>query len=185
MNHFYKNIQGWFDYEDLYSKIVKDLSDGSHIVEIGSWKGKSTAFLAVEILNSRKNIKFDCIDTWKGSKEHGLSNDTEYNQLYDTFISNISPVKSICNPIRSTSIEAASLYKDLSLDFVYIDASHDYENVKLDIQSWYPKIKLGGIIAGHDYEPRWSGVVQAVNEAFKSKPFYIQNISWVHKKEHI
>ncbi|MBT5491708.1 class I SAM-dependent methyltransferase, partial [bacterium] len=40
-----------------------------------------------------------------------------------------------------------------TLDFIYIDANHTYESAKEDIQLWYPKIKVGGMISGHDYIP--------------------------------
>lgn len=53
--------------------------------------------------------------------------------------------------LRMTSEQAAKVISDGSLDFVYLDARHDYESVKEDIGLWYPKVKQGGIIAGHDY----------------------------------
>jgi hypothetical protein len=60
MEHIYKNLnfgEDWFEYPRLYSFFVSSLPDDSAIVEVGSWKGKSTAYLAVEIINSAKNIK--------------------------------------------------------------------------------------------------------------------------------
>ena len=75
MNHFYKTIPGYFDYEDVYAEVVSSAADGFHFVEIGAWYGQSTSYLAVEIINSGKNIKFDVVDTWKGSEQiHGLGN---------------------------------------------------------------------------------------------------------------
>lgn len=62
------------------------------------------------------------------------------------------------------SIAAASRVPDVSLDFVYIDGCHQYENVLQDIYAWLPKIRYGGMLAGHDLCPVWPGVVQAVNE---------------------
>ena len=59
MEHFYNNIKGWFNFDDLYSEMVAKHPSGSHFVEIGCWRGKSTAFMAVEIINSNKDIKFD------------------------------------------------------------------------------------------------------------------------------
>ena len=63
--HFYKNIQGWMNsgQRKLYEYQVKHATDNSHFVEIGAWKGKSTSYMAIEILHSNKNIKFDVIDT--------------------------------------------------------------------------------------------------------------------------
>ena len=60
MEHFYQNIgEDWMDYQSLYSEMVNHFTDNSHFVEIGSWKGRSASYMAVEIFNSRKNIKFD------------------------------------------------------------------------------------------------------------------------------
>jgi len=67
------------------------------------------------------------------------------------------------------SADAALLVRDRSLDFVFLDANHSYEYVRDDIRRWRPKLKAGGLLAGHDYgnphNPRW-GVTRAVDEAF-------------------
>jgi hypothetical protein len=141
MVHFFQSIQGWFSYAYLYEHIVNscNYNDQYHFVEIGSWKGRSSSFMAVEILNSNKNIKFDCIDTWSGSEEHYDPNNNVYepsllidsDYLYNLFLMNTQPVKHIINPIRKPSIQASELYNDNSLDFILIDAAHDYDNVLL------------------------------------------------------
>ena len=178
MEHIYQKIDGWFDFNILYKKVVDLVDENSHFVEIGAWKGKSTSFLAVEILKSRKNIKFDVVDTWKGSNEHQVHGE----ELYLDFLKNIEPVRHIINPIRKDSITASNFYQNDSLDFVFIDASHDYESVKADINAWYPKIKNGGVIAGHDYHPDWPEVKLAVDEFFKNSYFYVVCNCWVHRK---
>jgi predicted O-methyltransferase YrrM len=53
--------------------------------------------------------------------------------------------------MRMTSLRAAQLIADESLDFVYIDALHDYVSTLQDIEAWWPKLKSGGLMAGHDY----------------------------------
>jgi hypothetical protein len=70
MNHFYHTIHGWFDFEQVYSNMVNSHNDGAHFVEVGAFYGKSSAYMAVEIANSNKKIKFDVVDTWRGSPEH-------------------------------------------------------------------------------------------------------------------
>ena len=60
--------------------MVNHFTDNSHFVEIGSWKGRSASYMAVEIFNSRKNIKFDCVDTWCGSVEHLDPNSFYFHQ---------------------------------------------------------------------------------------------------------
>jgi len=69
------------------------------------------------------------------------------------------------------SVIAAQQVEDQSLDFVFIDADHSYEAVKADILAWRPKIRTGGIIAGHDYKGFRDrrgdyGVSRAVHEIF-------------------
>ena len=55
MEHFYQKIgEDWFTYPNLYKKMVSDANENSHFVEVGVWKGRSAAFMAVEIINSKK-----------------------------------------------------------------------------------------------------------------------------------
>jgi len=178
MKHFYQRCgEQWFNYPDIYSQAVLDANNNSHFVEVGSWKGMSSVYMAVEIINSKKNIKFDCIDLW-GTDPGKIYADKK--DLYNTFIKNIEPVKNIINPVISNSWEGASLYEDNSLDFVWLDAGHEYQDIKKDIASWYPKVKNGGTLAGHDFTTA-PGVSQAVGEYF-NKDFKQINTSWLHIK---
>jgi hypothetical protein len=184
MEHFYKNIPGYFDYEDVYAEVVKNAKDGHHFVEIGAWYGQSTAFLAVEIINSNKKIKFDVVDTWKGSEQMYDPTNPAYDKtliekgtIYPQFIENMNPVISFINPIEKDSVDASSLYDDKSLDFVFIDAEHKYEYVIKDIESWLPKVKPGGIISGHDYG--WDGVTRAINEVFGKDRYKTKGQCWI------
>jgi predicted O-methyltransferase YrrM len=161
--HFFQNLEGWFSFPQLYKYAVQSFPYGK-FVEIGTWLGQSAAYMAVEIANSKKNIDFYCVDTWSGSEEHQQDQRVKEDKLYQTFLSNISPVSEHIIPIRMSSEQASRHFKDESLDFVFIDANHEYEEVKKDIEVWYPKVKKGGIFAGHDYSDTWEGVVKAVNE---------------------
>ena len=181
MEHFYQNIQGWFSFPKLYSTMVQTYDDAK-FVEVGTWLGRSAAYMATEIANSAKNIKFFCVDTWEGSAEHKARGITEQRNLYVEFLTNIQPVQNFITPYRMMSHEAALLFADESLDFIFIDASHDYENVMIDLKSWYPKVKRGGAFAGHDY-PAWSGVKKAVDEFFTDKhEIKMQEACWIINK---
>lgn len=158
MDHFYTSVAGWFADTDkqVYDLAVDRFADGDIFVEVGSFKGRSASVMAVNIINSKKDIKFYCVDTWQGSIEHQKGQDFEDidvvdGTLLDVFKYNIRSVKNYINIIQKESVEAVKEFQDQSLSFVFIDASHDYENVKQDINSWYPKIKKGGILAGHDW----------------------------------
>lgn len=174
--------EGWFSYPNLYSEMVQKFPSGSRFVEVGCWKGKSAAYMCVEIANSNKEIEFFCVDTWEGSVEHeGMP---ELRNLYDIFIENMKPIEEYYFPLKMTSLEAAKKFKDNSLDFVFIDASHEYEDVRDDIIAWYPKVKRGGVLAGHDFyvgEYNWfPGVKKAVEELIPS--FSASERCWIHYK---
>jgi predicted O-methyltransferase YrrM/tRNA G46 methylase TrmB len=184
INHIYQEEQfgeNWFSYPNLYKNMVQQFPSGSKFVEVGAWKGKSSAFMAVEIANSKKDIEFTCIDTWEGSVEHQGQKDL--HQLYDVFIENMNPVEDYYKPIRLPSLEAVHQFKDRSLDFVFIDASHEYEDVKQDICAWLPKVKYGGVLAGHDYyiggENYFPGVKRAVDECLTG--FETSENCWIYK----
>jgi len=193
MKHFYKDIHGWFTFPQFYSTIAEKfqpaVQDRYHIVEVGTWLGQSAAYLAVELINNGNshNVIFDCVDTWEGSSEH-LNEDGllefDWNvpsveglpilkekclmttdELYNKFLSNIEPVRHIVNPIKMKSVDAAKLYEDSSLDLVFIDAGHSFDDVVADIKAWLPKVRPYGFIAGHDYE--WDDEVKrAVHSIF-------------------
>lgn len=152
MEHYYQNIHGWFNYEELYSEMVLRYPSGSHFIEIGSWVGRSACYLGVEIVNSGKDIKLDCVDTWLGAPELLDEEVVKNGTLYSDFIKNIEPLKDVIKPVRLTSTQASYLYSDGSLDFVFIDADHTKEGFSADLLCWYPKVKSGGVIAGHDYD---------------------------------
>jgi cephalosporin hydroxylase len=164
--HIYNKIEfgeNWFTYESFY-KFVLSKFDNATFVEVGSWKGKSSAFLAVEIANSGKDIQFYCIDTWRGSQEH---QNMDLNNLYDTFLNNMKPLSKYYKAIRIDSVEASTMFEDYSLDFVFLDADHSYEGILKDLHAWDRKIKPGGIIAGHDYKNTdFIGIEKAVHEFY-------------------
>jgi SAM-dependent methyltransferase len=168
LEHFYQSDQfeeDWFTYQTLYTRMVTEFTNGSVFVEVGCWKGRSAACMCVEIANSKKDIEFYCVDIWDGTDE----TDPALIGLYDKFLHNLKSVAPYFRPLKMPSVDAAVKFKDASLDFVFIDAGHEYDAVKQDIQAWYPKVKPGGILAGHDYypyAPTWGDVYKVVNELF-------------------
>lgn len=177
MKHFYENIYGWFNCQELYTNIVNQLPNNSHIVEIGAFKGKSCAYMAVEIINSGKNIQYDIIDSWNGEDGSGRPvwsdyvddvNNNHYKptgDIFEEFKNNLAPVIKYINPVQALSSEAVKQYENKSLDFIFIDGNHHYEGVMEDLKNWRPKMKDGAIMAGDDYNPPW-GVEKAVTEFF-------------------
>ena len=193
----WKDVEGYFSYTNLYDLAIKYCPDNSTFVEVGSWMGRSTCYMGEQIKKSSKNIKFYAVDTWEGSEEisHKETIEKLKNEnltLFDIFNHHIQMcgVQEQVIPLKTTSVEAAKQFEDNSLDFVHIDASHDYENVLADIIAWYPKVKPGGFITGDDYVISWGGVIQAVKEYFTGKSVvlldrgdFTLNKVWLHQKQ--
>lgn len=168
MEHFYKNEDGWFNYQDFYSEVVVLLPQDANIVEVGAWKGTSAAYMGVEIFNSGKNITLNVVDTWEGSPNH--SEIVKTDDIYGKYKEKMKHLDGKVNykTLKMTSVEASKLFDDESLDFIFIDANHSFESVCEDIDSWLPKLKYGCMISGHDYDPNHQGVIDAVNLKFNN-----------------
>jgi predicted O-methyltransferase YrrM len=175
VKHFFQTVPGWFDFSDLYGEMVKRAKDGARFVETGVYLGKSAAFMAVEIANSRKAITFDAYDTFQGVSEPFWKGvpaaddfryaDQEADRDADGLMltearRNLEPVRDIVSLHVSDGIEAAGRHADASLDFVFLDDNHETVHVAKEMAAWWPKVKPGGILAGHDID--WASVSAAV-----------------------
>jgi len=175
----WQDVPGFFDFQDLYSEAVHNAPDsGARFVEIGTFFGRSAVYMAEQIAQSQKTIAFDCIDTWDPSfltqnKTMPPQVRDELQKIADThggilgaffwYVTKCG-VGSKIFPVRADQIEAAPMYRDGSLDFVFLDSDHSYNATAAAIKAWLPKVKPGGVFAGHDFTPRWPGVVAAVND---------------------
>jgi hypothetical protein len=132
----------------LLDLIFSELKNGIG-VEVGTFKGQ----FSKEILQ-RWNGKLYMVDVWNelGDEYIDASNHKNFeNGVYSECMQNIKGYEDRGIMIRATSKVASDLFEDGSLDFVYIDANHAYDYVKEDIDLWYPKVKSGGMVMGHDY----------------------------------
>ena len=172
-------IQGWFDYADLFEALVNKTPDNGIFVEGGAWLGCSSSYLC-DIAKDRINVYI--VDTWKGSKEeledaHKLATETD---VYQIFLENMGDRK--FTPIRKESTEASKDFEDESCDVIFIDMDHSYEGVKQDLIHWFPKLKKGGYIAGHDRD--WEGVSRAIHEFFPNEKLQrVSSSCWMFHKE--
>jgi len=118
------------------------------IVEVGSWKGRSTICLGKGSKAGNK-VKIYSIDPHRNTPTH---KDLRQSQTDEDFRKNIQAagVSELITSIIQTSAEAAKAFNQ-TVQFLFIDAEHDYESVKLDFLSWYTKVAYGGIIAFHDH----------------------------------
>lgn len=100
---------------------------------------------------SKSGLKLFAIDPWRRYEDYAdFQGQGTLDELYKQTQKVLSPYPN-CTIIRKTSIEAATLFADRSLDFVYIDGNHQLQYVVEDLTIWSKKVRPGGIISGHDY----------------------------------
>lgn len=148
------------------------------MAEIGSFSGESASIF----INSNHFKTLYCIDPWKlgyDERDEASFQAIEAERVFDEKFKNEPRIVKI----KKMSNEAYKDIPDESLDFIYIDGCHKYENVLEDLTNFYPKIKKGGFISGHDLSDCWYGVIQAVMEYFKRQPITVyQDSSWIYRK---
>jgi Methyltransferase domain len=185
LEHFYESIPGWFNFQDIYREQVERARDGAVFVEVGSWLGRSTAFMAVEIANSGKQITFYAVDTWLGSPgpqyqdvvaQHGGS-------VYEVFGENLrrGGVDGVVCPLIGTSTEMAQPFADGSIDFVFLDGAHDFHSVSRDVCTWKDKLRHKATFAGHD--ANCPGLMNAVKQWIPGRTIRYLGTSWIVTRE--
>lgn len=142
-----------------------NIGKGSIIAEIGVDYGDH----AEQIVETLNPCKLYLIDPWSGREEQLDTVQKRFSITASRDTSLLLESSGIVGVI-GTSVETANNFPDEYFDLVYIDADHIYESVKDDIAAWFPKVKPGGWITGHDYvdgyenDPNIYGVIPAVNE---------------------
>lgn len=134
------------------------------VCELGVYKGDHFEEMI------RHNPKLAVVvDAWKDSGVHPRKYDDytqeEFDEQYEFFKSRVKDLPFI-QIVRDTTLQAAKLFPDDYFDFVYVDADHSIEACYADMVAWYPKVKIGKFLVGHDYR-RGFGVIYAVNRFIK------------------
>lgn len=140
----------------LLWNISRYLRQDSVIVEIGSFRGKSTCFIAEGIGNKR--CQFFAVDIW-----------LERKCSLEKFLENTKAYKDKITPLKGFSYDIVKNWPaERKIDFLWIDGDHSYEGVKRDIADWLALVKKDGYVLFHDYRDA-AGVKRAVDELVDSK----------------
>lgn len=173
--------------------------------EVGTWVGTGAVAIIHGMLQvsetiyrdtgEKLDIHFDCIDSWQPSPHDHLQ---DYHRQYGLSVQpvwhdNIAQLLEVKHTVVNVdcvsldSQQAAKLYRDESLDLVFIDAGHSYAEAAEDFRLWFPKVAPQAFLAGHDYSRMFPGVVVAVDQNARhynqSAPAVFTNTSvWIVKK---
>lgn len=177
--------------ELIVEKFNVDMSAGPPFKSKGGTRGTLAAFMGElgyksgaeigvlrggysrDLCNSMSGLKLKCVDPWMSFRRNTQA------FMDGCYVRTCRRLRGFnAEVIRKPSMAAVKDVLDASLDFVYIDAMHEFDPVMLDLIFWVPKVRKGGIVSGHDYsEPKWwNGVQAAVNtytDAHGIKNWYI------------
>lgn len=147
-------------------------------VEIGSFQGESAEIF----LQSNAFAKLYCIDSWQNGYDNSDAASNQAEQAESAFDRRFQGDSRVVK-IKGFSYDVANQIPN-NIDFLYIDGNHQPEAVKQDLELYACKIKAGGIIAGHDYEPaRYSSLMVVVDEFLGHKPEHVYcDFSWTDTK---
>jgi len=137
----------------LYSEVLCKNNPGLHLYSIDAWKA------------------------YRGYRDHVTQ--AKLDEIYRDAVLRLAPYN--CTLIRKFSLDAVRTFADASLDFVFIDANHEIRQVIDDISEWQKKVRVGGIVAGHDYILRKGAgyimhvpyAVRAWTEAYQIGPWFV------------
>jgi len=189
------DYQGWYSDSPVFNLVIEKTLP-SVIVEVGTWKGASAINMADICKNKKLKTTIYCVDTWLGSeefwvrlahtKERDLLLKNGYPQIYYQFLSNVvhKNHQDTIIPVPNTSFIGSKILKskNVKADLIYIDGSHEYEDVKLDISSYWDILKQNGIMFGDDY--LW--VKKAVDEYCETNKIALRvenNHNWIIRKK--
>lgn len=197
-NDIYKDVQhklfdigGWNAEHSVFADLVNQVKP-KIIIEVGTWKGASAIQMANAVKHNNLSCTIYCIDTWLGStefwtthadtKERDLMLINGYPSVYYQFLSNIVTLnlQDMIIPVPNTSANAAKIltFLEVKADLIYIDGSHEYDDVKADVTNYLKLLNPGGIMFGDDHG--WPGVSTAVKEVLGNYSIIDLNY-WIYR----
>lgn len=152
------------------------------LVELGVWRGANL----LRVVDQCPNLVVYGVDMWRAPDTHSaytatgdrlaLATQHEYDQALWNLRQRIAAYPARVYLLRTDTVAASQLFLDSTVDAVFVDADHSMAGCSRDIQAWWPKVKPGGWIGGHDWAhpgfPLW-GVEEAVRTAFPNQPIVL------------
>jgi predicted O-methyltransferase YrrM len=179
--HFKRDDMGSYPERGFLFQLASDAPAGAQVVEVGSWMGASTCFLAAGLQGA--GAKIYAVDNFQGLSTCG-EDAAWYNRHFqelgaqstlEIFRANFAALglTERSEPVVSDSIAAAQALAPRrgTIDLIFIDGDHSYAACQADIAAWAPFVKRGGVMAFHDFGSRAEGVTRAIFEEIKADRF--------------
>ena len=168
------SVTGWHGDDAIFGHLIREVRP-THIIEVGTWLGQSALTMAGHVKSEGLNCQITCVDTWLGALEFWTwGKDTPerdlllrhgYPQIYYQFLSNVVHAKAQ-DVILPLPLPSSIAWKAITqpAQLIYIDGSHEYEDVRADCLNFWNLLAEGGVMFGDDFN--WPEVARAVREVF-------------------
>lgn len=191
------DLQGWGSQHPVFRKVLEEVRP-ERVIEIGSWKGASAVHMANCLKELGLQAELICVDTWMGAVEFWNDHDDDryrslglkngYPTVYYQFLANVvkSGFRDVITPFPQTSTIAGRWMRKnaVQADVIYVDGSHEEEDVMSDLRNFWPIVRPGGVMFGDDYDEWWPGVraaVQRFGMEYGVEPS-IEHAKWILRK---
>ncbi|WP_295393325.1 class I SAM-dependent methyltransferase [uncultured Thiodictyon sp.] len=170
------DLQGWGSQHPIFERLLAELRP-RRVIEVGTWKGASALHMAECLRRLGIEAEIVCIDTWLGSLEFwkdkqdpdrylSLNLRNGYPSVYYQFLANVlkTGMQALITPFPQTARIGARwlTVHGVQAELIYIDASHEEEEVLSDLLDFWPLVAPGGVLLGDDHDEYWPGVRSAV-----------------------
>lgn len=176
----WNKIYGWGDFTPIHRHVFQQLPDGATVVELGVGYGRGLACMVSLVKQMSRRFHVVGVDRFIRTEAYTADGFSELSAAYARqqmesvgvgerdyalFVMDSADAAELCDPV----------------DYVFLDADHEYLGVKRDIDSWLPKIRPGGFIGGHDWD--FHGVNKAVLERWPNPALFTENYCncWLQK----
>ncbi len=183
---------GWCDFGDLYHQWLRLLPDDAVVVEVGSYLGQSAIIWGALARKRQRPIKLICIDLWAGVADHEfidadarrqqrrllLEHGGSLRPVFDRHVAQAG-VEAWVDARTLSSLAAAATFAPGTVDRVMLDADHEAAAVRADLDAWWPTLKVGGELVGHDdNQPRVHDTVRAWAAEHGLGVYAVSNNCW-------
>lgn len=192
-------LSGWNGTKPIFRQLIDKIRPTT-IIEVGTWKGQSAITMGNAVRDFNLNTTIHCVDTWLGAiefwttgrntGERNLMTINGYPQVYYQFLSNVvhNNLQNVILPFPNTSENGYRYFKhfNITAQMIYIDASHEEDDVYKDLNNYYELLENNGILFGDDYQKDWPGVINSVNRFSQEKNMSLEivgNNFWILKKQ--
>lgn len=177
-----ETIDGWMTRRELewLFDTARTVPPGATWVELGTWKGRSFFTVAMGLpLRSR----LVAVDSFARATA-ALPSVPTTDWVWDHFVAVLHGVQKLREDLallvqRSDTASAGHLFADRSVDVIFFDADHSRDGLAQDIDAWLPKLKPGGLLCGHDYNPGFPSVVALIDQRFPRRAIVPDTSIWL------